>query len=258
MHLTPTSLDLSTLPPQILPYFKDTLIYDSSCSEQAHTYCLKGERTLFLKLDNSLLLDRETALLNWLKPTGLVPEVIAYEVCADIGYLLTAALPGEDAISPRYLKHPARLAELMGFSLAHLHSLPVQDCPYPQRNAELLAEAELNISRGYIDTGICSLPFDQAAQRFHQLKSLPLQQVFIHGDFCLPNIILQDWQVSGYVDLGTGGIADPHYDLFWGVWTLNYNLKTPAYGDTFLTAYGINKVDKIKLELCHLIASFTS
>lgn len=257
MQLKPSQLDLSSLPQSILPYLHNADIYNSSCSDRAQTFCIKGSQTMFLKIDKAALLQREQALITWLAPFNLAPQLISYQAIGETGYLLTTALSGSDGISEEYLQQPQRLAVLMGQSLARLHSLPVQNCPYPNRNNELLLEAQSNISQGIIDRDICSLPFPIAAQRFMQLRSLPLRESFIHGDFCLPNIIIEEWQVTGFVDFGTGGIADPHYDLFWGVWTLNYNLKTPVYGDAFLRAYGIEKVNKDKLELCHLIAAFT-
>ena len=33
-------------------------------------------------------------------------------------------------------------------------------------------------------------------------------------------------------------------DLFWGAWTLNFNLKTDVYRNTFFDAYGRDKIDE--------------
>jgi kanamycin kinase len=60
----------------------------------------------------------------------------------------------------------------------------------------------------------------------------------LHGDFCLPNIMLKDWKLSGFIDLGGGGVGDKHIDLFWGAWTLNFNLKDARWSSYFLDAYG--------------------
>ena len=69
------------------------------------------------------------------------------------------------------------------------------------------------------------------------------KDVLLHGDYCLPNIILDDWKLSGYIDLGSGGIGDRHIDVAWGIWTLNFNLGTTEYSDRFMDVYGRDKVE---------------
>ena len=82
----------------------------------------------------------------------------------------------------------------------------------------------------------------------HLLKS----DVLLHGDYCLPNIMLNNWQFSGFIDVGNGGRGDRHIDLFWGIWSLNFNLKTDRYRNRFLDAYGRDKVDEARL---HVVAA---
>jgi kanamycin kinase len=67
--------------------------------------------------------------------------------------------------------------------------------------------------------------------------------VLLHGDYCLPNIILKDGKLSGFIDLGNGGLGDRHIDLHWGIWSLQYNLKTDQWTDRFLDAYGRDKLN---------------
>jgi aminoglycoside 3'-phosphotransferase II len=37
--------------------------------------------------------------------------------------------------------------------------------------------------------------------------------VLIHGDYCLPNVVIADWALSGFIDLGRCGVADRYHDL---------------------------------------------
>lgn len=80
-------------------------------------------------------------------------------------------------------------------------------------------------------------------------KSALQSKVLLHGDYCLPNIILKDWKLSGFIDVGDGGVGDRHIDLFWGIWTLWFNLKTDKYRERFIDAYGRDKVDKSLLKV---------
>ena len=77
--------------------------------------------------------------------------------------------------------------------------------------------------------------------------------VLIHGDYCLPNVILDNWNFSGFIDLGAAGIGDRHMDLFWGLWSLNYNLKSDAYRERFLDVYG---KDGFNPEILRAIGAF--
>ena len=78
----------------------------------------------------------------------------------------------------------------------------------------------------------------------------------LHGDYCLPNILLDDWRFSGFIDLGGAGIGDKHVDLYWGAWTLNFNLKTDKYRKRFFDVYGRDEVDEELISLIGVIESF--
>jgi kanamycin kinase len=97
----------------------------------------------------------------------------------------------------------------------------------------------------------------KAWERMKKLQHLAHDDVVIHGDYCLPNIILKDYKLQGFVDLGYGGVGDRHWDLFWGIWTLKYNLKTDKYKNIFLDAYGRNEIDSERMELSRIIAGLT-
>ena len=71
----------------------------------------------------------------------------------------------------------------------------------------------------------------------------------LHGDYCLPNVILDDWRFSGFVDLDCAGVGDRHVDVYWALWTLWFNLHTDAYGDRLLDAYGRDLIDMETLRL---------
>jgi len=77
------------------------------------------------------------------------------------------------------------------------------------------------------------------------------QDTFIHGDFCLPNIMLDNWKFSTFIDVGLAGIGDKHIDIYWVLWSLNFNLGTDQYMDYFLDLYGREKVD---MEILKLVA----
>ena len=90
---------------------------------------------------------------------------------------------------------------------------------------------------------------EEAWRALEDGKQLFEQNTLLHGDYCLPNILLDDWRFSGFIDLGNGGVGDRHVDLFWGAWTLNFNLKTDEYRERFFDAYGRDKLDPDRLRV---------
>ncbi len=252
-----THLDIKTMPEVIKPFIRNVRIYNSSCSEAAQTYYIEGSVRAFLKISSGSKLYRESVMTEFFHCHGLAPAVLGYVTDNGQDYLLTEALTGEDGISGRHMEESYRLAEEFGNYLKLIHSLPVLDCPVKNRTAEMLLEAEGNITRQYCDREIIIESMDTASETFGKLKHLAQADTVIHGDYCLPNIIMQDYCLSGFVDLGNGGVGDSHYDLFWGIWTLKYNFQTDQYADTFVNAYGRDKVDWDRLELCRLLAGLT-
>ena len=95
---------------------------------------------------------------------------------------------------------------------------------------------------------------EEAARRIiPETAPLLKNEVLLHGDYCLPNVMLEDWRFSGFIDLDHGGIGDRHIDLFWGAWSLGFNLGTDRWRDRFLDAYGR---DIINEELLRAIGAF--
>ncbi len=257
MKRTETLLHIEILPAIIKPFIHNARIFDSSCSDAAHTYYIEGSVRSFLKVSSSGKLYRESILTEFFHSHGLAPAVLGYVSENDHDYLLTEALKGEDGISGKHKEDPYRLAEEFGSCLKLIHNLSPLDCLIKNRTAEMLLEAERNIARQYCDSELIPENVEKASKKFSELKHLAQADTVIHGDYCLPNIIMQDFSLSGFVDLGNGGVGDSHYDLFWGIWTLRYNLHTDKYKDTFIKAYGRDKIDWDRLELCRLLAGFT-
>ena len=133
--------------------------------------------------------------------------------------------------------------------MRELHdTAPSLQIPVKNRTGDYLALAEENYKRGIFDGGIsisgkrytdASSAYADLARYRGELNS----DCLIHGDYCLPNIIINKRKLSAYVDLGGAGMGDRHIDLFWGIWTLNFNLGTFDYTDELLDAYGRDKVN---------------
>ena len=242
MRRTPIHPDLAAIPPAFHPLLREAAVFDSSCSPDARVYFLDTGSGFYLKTAPKGTLALEAALTRFFHEKGFSAEVLSYE-SLDADWLLTSRIPGEDCLLPRYLEDPLRLCDTTAQLLRMLHETDHTHCPVPHRTADYLAAARRNYARQHYDISLFpdnwgyASPEDAWAELERNGKYLH-NDTLLHGDYCLPNILLQDWQFSGFIDLGAGGVGDRHVDLFWGIWSLFFNLKTDRYRDRFLDAYG--------------------
>lgn len=236
--------------------FADAAVYDSSCSAQAQVFYIQKDKGYFLKSAPKGTLEKEAQLSRYFNQKKLAADVLAY-VSDDKDWLLTEQVLGEDCTYPLFLENPRKLCDTIGELLRELHDLEGSGCPISSRTETYLATAKRNYQSGLYDLTLFSdqWKFSSPEEAWNVVESkahLLRKDTLIHGDYCLPNIILNNWRFSGFVDLDSGGMGDRHVDLFWGIWTLYFNLKTNRYMERFLDAYGRCDID---LEMLRVIAA---
>lgn len=260
MKLTPILIDPNLYPDALRPLLATGKPYDSSCSQQAQVLYIDADCGYFLKSAAKGTLEREAAMTRFFHSKGLSANVIAY-ISDTSDWLLTEKISGSDCTTAEYMEQPARLCDTIAELLAQLHGLNYKGCPVPNHTEQYLAKATLDHSKGIFEKDLFSDPWTFASpdaawaiveERSHLLRT----DVLLHGDYCLPNIILNNWTLSGFIDLDSGGVGDRHVDIFWAVWTLLYNLKTNRYYDRFLDAYGREKVDEDILRVVAAVEMF--
>ncbi|MBW3079795.1 aminoglycoside 3'-phosphotransferase [Bifidobacterium simiiventris] len=237
-------------------------LFDSSSSPQARVYYSAKDHGYFIKTAPAGSLRREAQFTTYFHSKGLAAPVLHYGIDESArDWLVTARIPGEDCVSRRYLHEPARLTVLLAHRLRALHKLDSADCPDQNRLSDYLATAERNHAAGHWDTSFYTELYggatvDEIYAIVRDRKSLLRADTLIHGDYCLPNVILDDWRFSGFVDLDCAGVSDRHVDVYWALWTLRFNLHTDAYRGLFLDAYGRDLVDEDLLRTIAAIEVF--
>lgn len=246
MNRTPIAVDLSTIPSQFHPFFQGASVFDSSCSHAARVYFLDKGPGYYLKTASKGTLAKEAAMNAFFHSKGLGTQVLTYE-SLEKDWMLTLRVPGEDCIHPTYLADPIRLCDTTAQLLRMLHETDPAGCPVADRTADYLATARHNWENKAYDISLFpdnwgyASPEEAWAEIEKNGKYLQTDTL-LHGDYCLPNIMLKDWEFSAFIDLDTGGVGDRHVDLFWGMWSLQFNLKTDRYRERFLDAYGREKI----------------
>ena len=256
MQRKPIELPLEQIPAQFHPFLEDAAVFDSSCSRVARVYFLDKDGGFYLKTAPKGSLQKEAQLTDFFHKKGLGAEVLCYESLEN-DWMLTRRVPGEDCIDQAYLAQPERLCDTVANLLRQLHEMNPAGCPVPDRTADYLAMAERNYVNCTYDAQLFpdNWGYASAEEAYAVLESTGKylrSDTLLHGDYCLPNIMLDHWKFTGFIDLGNAGVGDRHIDLFWGMWSLQFNLKTDRYTHRFLDAYGRDKVEE---ELFRTIAA---
>ena len=212
-----------------------------------------------------IALDREAACMRWMRSVG-VPAPTVLDCCqaAEDEFLLTEAVAGAPASDSRWRDAATQVATALGQGLARLHSTDATTCPFDRRIARQLDEARARLAAGDVrqdDFDAARLGRD-AGDLFAELLSLvPSREdlVLVHGDFCIPNVLLTQeddaLHVTGLVDCGRAGIGDRHQDLALAIRSLTYNFDADTIAP-FLDAYGGPPIAPRVLEFFTILDEF--
>lgn len=241
------------IPEEFYKVIEKADIFDSSSSKEAQVFYIDKGEGFYLKSASKNTLFKEKLMTEYLFGKGLSCEVLEY-LSRDKDWLLTKAIKGNDCIASEYLENPLKLCDTIADKLKMLHSFDYKDCPIKNRNDEYLRTVKNNYMSGEYDKSHFPDSFgfktaEEAWETVRQYQHLLKNDTLIHGDFCLPNIILDSWNFKGLIDVGYGGIGDRHIDIFWAVWSLSFNLKTDKYNDRFYDVYGRDNIDEDILRL---------
>lgn len=218
-----------------------------------------GGPGLYLKLaarvdDGGTTLADEVARLEWLQGRAAVPEVVAHGADDTSEWMVTTALEGTDASVPDVASDPERLARLLGETLRTFHdALDAAACPFDARTGNLVAHARRRVAAGRVDPATFE-PIHQGTSAAELLGHVearrpadPEDLVVTHGDFCLPNVLVANGQVTGIVDVGLLGVGDRYRDLGIGARSVARNIGAAAVGP-FIDAYGIAWPDLARID----------
>ena len=240
--------DTGSFPEEIRLLIGDADLYDSSSSGDARVFFIDRDGGFFLKRAAEGTLSREARMTEAFHGMGLTAGVLSYVSRGGYDYLLTERVPGEDCVHPDHLADPVRLAGILGERLRALHDLNAAGSPGKDWSTLFVRSVREGLKAGCFNPkkyqGLWDFSSAQEAREEAERGIASLRDdVLIHGDYCLPNVLLKSWRFSGFVDLGLAGMGDPHVDLMWGIWSLRYNLKTDRFTGRFLDAYGRDRVE---------------
>ncbi|KAK2945290.1 putative Aminoglycoside 3'-phosphotransferase [Blattamonas nauphoetae] len=195
-------------PPSIQTHIEGkTCIRDTMGSTPAQVYKYSdGSTTLFLKVSpRSEKGKREYDVLKWLEDKLPVPRVIEFEETNDFSWLLMTAVQGEMMCNDIGITEPKELTfSILADAVKLLRSVDITSCPFDRTIATLKTEVDDYAKEGKITPDTVQTLFNKPPTE---------ELVFSHGDCCLPNILMHQGILSGFIDLGDAGVADKWADL---------------------------------------------
>ncbi len=199
----------------------------------AKIFRLESDDVLYLKIVENQpkrSLERESSILKWIDGRLPVPDLRYYSYIDGVEYQLTTEIKG----TPTYKAQPNErrdAVKAMGEALRLVHSLDSTRCPIDNSIDNRFAKL--------IDEG----------STLDELGPRPEENlVFTHGDYCLPNIITSDGELSGVIDWDYGGLADPYIDIAACAWSIGYNYGEKEAEEKWVPllfeSYGAHKDDE--------------
>jgi aminoglycoside phosphotransferase len=231
---------------------------------ESKTYLLIGTSfNLYLKIQSLTAIEslfNEKERLEWLQGKLPVPEVVYYIQDDSNEYLLITEIEGINASDKSFEMMLPQLMQQLAYGLKTVHEIKIDNCPFNQRLENKIEEARQRVKNNLVDKE----DFDQirfgskAEELFEELllkKPTSEDLVFTHGDYCLPNIIINGGKVSGFIDWGRAGVADKYQDLALAIRSITYNFGKEQVRH-FIEEYGVKDLDESKVFYYQLLDEF--
>jgi len=180
-------------------------IHVGMSSSSVYKLSSRSQRNFYLKVNptagQASFLD-EIQRMEWLQGKLPVPEVVEYIAAEGQELMLLTEVPGITCLEAMETMPVRRIAVLLAAGLHTIHHIDITRCPFDERLSTKLLRAQHNLDHGYVD----ETDFDEERQgmtgkevmnHLYRLRPVSEDLVFTHGDYCLPNVILQHGQISG-------------------------------------------------------------
>lgn len=197
--------------------------------------------------------------LLWLQDRLPVPRILGYQEWDTWVALWIAELPGSPASDPRHSSE-TRAVVLLAELLSSIHSLNIDSCPFRDVLDRDLREAERRIRSGALNHSLFARHANGRRPQavFDELvatRGIVRETEFTHGDYCMPNVILNDGRPSGVIDWAQAGVGDPSRDLMAMIESIERN-SGPGRSSLFIETYGPDRVSPERIRYFALLDLF--
>lgn len=214
---------------------------------------------------NTLFMEFER--LSWLNENQFVvktPSVEYFEQEIDEAVLVLSNVEGDAAYKINEDRGIEESITLVAHTLKLIHSIDTYKATnfrsYTQsilnEYAEYIQKDQME-TEDFIEDNDNKTP-TEVLNYLQNNKHLLSEDVFVHGDYCLPNVIIDAQKNCGVIDWANAGVCDKYIDFSAIEGSIKRNFGE-EYIDLFYESYGIDKknLDVDKLKYCNLIDKFS-
>ncbi len=226
---------------------KNTIGHSSS---EVYELKLKDGTKAILKLQylsgrNSLKEEYERN--KWLEGKLNVPKVYYYKELNGIEYYL---MEKKDGVSAHKVES---FASLVGENLKQIHSIDITNCPFKNNSTDNLLKIAIDKIDIILPTILEIYPEMNKEIIIDFLKNnKPTDSVLVHGDYSLPNILINDNREVSLIDLGDVSISTKYFDLYYLKKSFARNKKIRCFKE-FLESYGLSEIDEKSMKWMDII-----
>jgi aminoglycoside phosphotransferase len=177
----------------------------------------------------------------------------------NLEYLLMSEVVGIDASDSTYKENPEFLIRKLGEALKQVHKIEINDCPFDYTLNKRLKEIIQKTEAGMINRKRLEEEFNDSFENLYQtLITTTFSSeylVFTHGDYSVPNVVIHNRSISGFIDLADSGVADKYRDLA----AMHYSIirnHGEQWTGLLYEEYGITNVDLEKIKYYDLLEAF--
>ena len=227
-------------PKKILEYIDGKDFFTDKIGMSDSSVLIFDDAVLKIQNDSSILKD-ESLMMDWLKNRISVPEIICNITESGKNYLLMSKINGKMSCDDEFMKNPKQLVFVLADAIKTLWNVDISDCPIKNDLSTVLKAAEYRVEHGLVDVDdaepetFCKGGFKDPQQLLGWLYDNRPEEDFVlsHGDFCLPNIFINDDGFSGFVDIGRMGVADRYQDIALCYRSLKHNFSGKFGGKSY-------------------------
>ncbi|MBR3963151.1 MAG: aminoglycoside 3'-phosphotransferase [Oscillospiraceae bacterium] len=227
-------------PEKILKYIDGKDFVTDNIGMSDSSVLIFDDMVLKIQPENSFN-KNEHLMMKWLKNKVSVPEIYCNITENGRNYLLMSKIAGKMSCDDEFLKNSKQLVFVLANAIRTLWNVDISDCPIKNDLSTVLETAEYRVEHGLIDVEDAEPGtfgkggFKDPQELLGWLYDNRPEEDFVlsHGDFCLPNVFINDDKFSGFVDIGRMGVADRYQDIALCYRSLKHNFSGKFGGKTY-------------------------